>query len=336
MSKRPTAVLVLVPAIAPGILRADHLDRLRTLCEVPDAEPLSNFDEPRAGPLLARAELLLTGWGCPPLSKEVLGRAPNLRAVFHAAGTVKNHVTDACWDRGLVISSAAAANALPVAEYTLAAILFANKRVFQLQQRYRELRQFRLWALEAPGLGNYRKRVGIVGASRIGRRVIELLRPFDLEVWLSDPYVDSGAAEALGVKLVELDELLSTCDVVSLHAPALPGTHHLVDRRRLALLRNGSTLINTGRGSLVDAEALEAELGSGRISAVIDTTEPEVLPASSPLYELPNVLLTPHIAGSLGDETWRMVELALDEIERFVSNKALQHGVRREDMERIA
>jgi phosphoglycerate dehydrogenase-like enzyme len=336
MSKRPTAVLVLVPAIAPGILRPDHLDRLRTLCEVPDAEPLSSFDEPRAGALLARAELLLTGWGCPPLSKEVLERAPNLRALFHAAGTVKNNVTEACWDRGLVVSSAAAANALPVAEYTLAAILFANKRVFQLQQRYRELRQFRLWPLEAPGLGNYRKRVGIVGASRIGRRVIELLQPFDLEVWVSDPYLDSGAAEALGVKLVELDELLSTCDVVSLHAPALPETHHLLDRRRLALLRDGSTLINTGRGSLVDARALEVELGSGRIFAVIDTTEPEVLPASSPLYELPNVLLTPHIAGSLGDETWRMVELALDEIERFVSNTPLQHGVRREDMERIA
>jgi phosphoglycerate dehydrogenase-like enzyme len=336
MSKRLRAVLVLVPAIAPGILRPDHTERLRTLCEVPDAEPLPNFEEPRAGALLAGAEILLTGWGCPPLSKEVLERAPELRAVFHAAGTVKNHVTDACWDRGLVVSSAASANALPVAEYTLAAILFANKRVFQLQQRYREVRQLRLWSLEVPGLGNYRKRVGILGASRIGRRVIELLRPFDLEVWVSDPYLDPAAADALGVRLVELDELLSACDVVSLHAPALPETRHLLDRRRLALLRDGSTLINTGRGSLVDSNALEEELESGRIFAVIDTAEPEVLPADSPLYELPNVFLTPHIAGSLGDETWRMVELALDEIERFVSGEPLQHEVRREDMERIA
>lgn len=336
MRKRFTVVLVLAPAIAPGLVRPDHLERLRALCEVPDPEPLPNFDDPRAGALLARAEVLLTGWGCPPLTAEVLADAPGLRAVFHAAGTVKNHVTDACWERGLVISSAASANAIPVAEYTLAAILFANKRVLQLQQRYRQVRQFRLWALEEPGLGNYRKRVGIVGASRIGRRVIALLRPFDLEIWVSDPYCEAAEAEALGAKLVQLDELIAGCDVVSLHAPSLPETHHLLDRRRLALLPDGSTLINTARGALVDHEALERELVSGRIYAVIDTTDPEVLPADSPLYELPNVLLTPHIAGAVGDETGRMVDLALDEIERFAGGEPLQHEVRREDMGRIA
>jgi phosphoglycerate dehydrogenase-like enzyme len=336
MAKRHTVVLVLAPAIAPGLVRPDHLERLRALCEVPDPEPLPNFDDPRAGALLARAEILLTGWGCPPLTAEVLAAAPELRAVFHAARTVKIHVTDACWERGLVVSSAASANAIPVAEYTLAAILFANKRVFQLRQRYRQVRQFRLWAREEPGLGNYRKRVGVVGASRTGRRVIALLRPFDLEVWVSDPYFEAALAEELGARLVPLDELIAGCDVVSLHAPSLPETHHLLDRRRLALLPNGSTLINTARGALVDHEALEQELVSGRIYAVIDTTEPEVLPADSPLYELPNVLLTPHIAGALGDETERMVDLALDEIERFAGGEPLQHEVRREDMGRIA
>jgi phosphoglycerate dehydrogenase-like enzyme len=336
MAKRHTVVLVLAPAIAPGLVRPDHLERLRALCEVPDPEPLPNFDDPRAGALLARAEILLTGWGCPPLTPEVLAAAPELRAIFHAAGTVKNHVTDACWERGLVVSSAASANAIPVAEYTLAAILFANKRVLQLQQRYRQVRQFRLWAREEPGLGNYRKRVGIVGASRIGRRVIQLLHPFDLEVWVSDPHFEVALAEELGARLVPLDELIAGCDVVSLHAPSLPETHHLLDRRRLALLPDGSTLINTARGALVDHEALEQELVSGRISAVIDTTDPEVLPADSPLYELPNVLLTPHIAGALGDETGRMVDLALDEIERFAGGEPLQHEVRREDMGRIA
>jgi phosphoglycerate dehydrogenase-like enzyme len=336
MARRPTVVLVLAPAIAPGLVRPDHLERLRALCEVPDPEPLPNFDDPRAGALLARAEILLTGWGCPPLTAEALAPAPELRAIFHAAGTVKNHVTDACWERGLVVSSAASANAIPVAEYTLAAILFANKRVFQLRQRYRQVRQFRLWAREEPGLGNYRKRVGVVGASRTGRRVIALLRPFDLEVWVSDPYFEAALAEELGARLVPLDELIAGCDVVSLHAPSLPETHHLLDRRRLALLPDGSTLINTARGALVDHEALKQELVSGRIYAVIDTTEPEVLPADSPLYELPNVLLTPHIAGALGDETERMVDLALDEIERFAGGEPLQHEVRREDMGRIA
>ncbi len=336
MAERPPLILVMQPALVRGMIGEPQRARLDGLCELLDPEPLADFDEPRAEALLGRVEILLTGWGCPRLEAEVLVRAPALRAVIHAAGTVKNHVTDACWERGLVVSSAAAANALPVAEYTLAAILFANKRVFQLQRRYREVRAIRLWPAEAPGLGNLRKVVGILGASRIGRRVIELLRPFDLEVLVSDPYLDAGEAEALGARPVDLDTLFEACDVVSLHAPSLPDTRHLVDAKRLALLGDGATLINTARGALVDHAALEAELVSGRIAAVLDTTEPEILPADSPLYDLPNVFLTPHIAGALGGETARMIELALDEIERFVKGVPLEHAVTREDLERVA
>jgi phosphoglycerate dehydrogenase-like enzyme len=254
----------------------------------------------------------------------------------HAAGTVKGHVAEACWDRGIAVTAAAAANALPVAEFTLAAILFANKRVFRLQQRYREVRASRLWAEEEAGLGNYRKTVGIVGASMIGRRMIELLRPFDLSVLVYDPFLGEEEAASLGVEKAELDDLLRRSDIVSLHAPALPETRHMIDASRLALLRDGATLINTARGSLVDMAALETDLVSGRIDAVIDTTEPEVLPEDSPLYALPNVFLTPHIAGSLGAEVWRMTDLALDEIERYVRGEPLRYGIRREDLGSIA
>jgi phosphoglycerate dehydrogenase-like enzyme len=124
--------------------------------------------------------------------------------------------------------------------------------------------------------------------------------------------------------------------VVSLHAPSLPKTRHLLDARRLALLRDGATLINTARGALVDGEALERELVSGRIDAVIDTTEPEILPADSPLYELPNVVLTPHVAGSLGSETRRMAELAVEEIERFARGEPLRHALLADDLARVA
>ena len=127
----------------PDSERRAELERLRALATLPDPEPLGRFDDPRAEALLAQAEILLTGWGCPPLDAGLLARAPCLRAVVHAAGTVKNHVTGACFERGLAISSAAAANAVPVAEYTLAAILFANKRAFQLSRRYCELRALR-------------------------------------------------------------------------------------------------------------------------------------------------------------------------------------------------
>lgn len=333
---RPTIVLAMAPALTTELFDETVHARLRAAGEVPDAEPLARFDDPRADGLLAAADVLLTSWGCPPIDAAVLARAPRLRAVIHAAGTVKQHVTADCFARGLLVSSAAAANALPVAEYTVAAILFANKRMFRLRDRYRETRGFRLWSREFPGLGNYRKTVGIVGASRIGRRVIELLGPFDLSILLHDPTVGAADAEALGARSADLDELLAASDVVSLHAPSLPETHHLLDARRLALLRDGATLVNTARGALVDGVALERELVSGRIDAVIDTTEPEVLPATSPLYELPNVFLTPHVAGSLGPETRRMAELAVDEIERFARGEPLRHAVLAADLARVA
>jgi phosphoglycerate dehydrogenase-like enzyme len=336
MPLRPVVVLAMMPRITSALFAAEQRARLHELCVVPDDEPLLGFGDERAARLLDQADILLTSWGCPTIDAEALGRAPRLRAIVHAAGTVKAHVTDACWQRGLQVSSAAAANAIPVAEFTLAAILFANKRVFQLQQRYRALRKYRWWAKEAPDLGNYRKTVGIVGASHVGRRVLALLAPFDFDVLLHDPFVDAAQAAELGARAVPLDDLLRQSDVVSLHAPALPETHQLIDRRRLALLRDGATLINTARGWIVDGDALTEELVSGRLAAVLDTTEPEVLPADSPLYELPNVLLTPHIAGAMGRETQRLTTLALDEIERYTRGEPFRYAVRRDDLARLA
>ncbi|MFD4026618.1 hydroxyacid dehydrogenase [Streptomyces sp. NPDC058576] len=294
-----------------------------------DIDPLVVAESFHRVPGLAAVEILITSWGCPPLDDAVLDRMPALKAVVHAAGSVKHHVTEACWDRGLLISTAAAANAVPVAEYTLAAILFANKRVLEIGGLYREHRGALDWAAHYPGLGNYRRTVGLVGASLVGRRVLELLRPHDFDVLLSDPHLDEAAARSMGARLVELDDMLAVSDVVSLHAPALPETHHLLDARRLSLLRDGATLVNTGRGSLIDTEALTAEAQSGRIHAVLDVTEPEVLPAASPLYSLPNVLLTPHIAGSLGGELERITRSALDEVERYCAGREFAYPVTR-------
>jgi phosphoglycerate dehydrogenase-like enzyme len=326
----------MVPYFTSELFTAAHFARLDAVGDVPDREPLTVFGDERAARLLADADVLLTGWGCPPLDGAMLAAAPRLRAVVHAAGTVKLHLTDACWERGLLVSSAAAANAVPVAEYTLAAILLANKRAFRLQRRYQELREFRLWPAEAPGLGNYGKVVGLIGASQVGRRVLDLLRPFDFTVLLHDPYVSPAEAAALGARSMALDALLAASDVVSLHAPALPETHQLLDRRRLALLRDGAVLINTARGWLVDGDALTAELVSGRIDAVLDTTEPEILPADSPLYDLPNVFLTPHIAGALGRETQRLGAHAVAEIERYARGEPFRYPVTREELARLA
>jgi phosphoglycerate dehydrogenase-like enzyme len=248
---------------------------------------------------------------------------------------VRGLVTDACWERGLVVSSAAQANALPVAEYTLAMILLAGKGVFSLNRRYRfesaypPVRDLR-------GLGNNGRTVGIIGASRIGRRVLELLRPFDLRPLLFDPYADEAQAGALGARLVSLEELLSASDIVSVHAPDVPATRGMLSGERLALIKDGGVVINTSRGSLIDQHALTRELLSGRLTAVLDVTEPEPLPTESELHDLPNVFLTPHIAGSVGNELERLGSTVVDEVEQFVAGRPLRQQVLPADLVRVA
>lgn len=318
-------LLVLPHIVTPGIRAA-----LDTVAEV---APLTaeDFHAPHVRAALAQTEVLFTGWGCPPIDEAVLGFAPALRAVVHTAGTVRQHVTDACWSRGLVVSTAADANALPVAEYTLAAILLSNKDILGVREAYRAHRGDQVpWRDRFPHVGNFRRTIGVVGASRIGRRVIELLRPFDFTVLVHDPHLPAAEATALGVQPKELDDLCAASDVVTVHAPELPATHHMIDRRRLALMRDGATLINTARGSLVDQDALTAELLNGRLRAVLDTTTPEILPAESPLYDLPNVLLTPHFAGSMGTEVQRMAAHAVAEVARYAAGQPFAHPVRPE------
>ncbi|CAM5666984.1 hydroxyacid dehydrogenase [Streptomyces atroolivaceus] len=334
--RRPRTVLAMDPSVRDALFDQESFTRLAVIADTDHSLVVEDFNDPASAAALAEAEVLFTGWGCPPLTADALARMPRLRTVVHAAGSVKHHITDACWERELTVTSAAGANALPVAEYTLAAILFAGKRVLAAQRTYRRKRA-RVSAIDVIGTGgNYGRTVGVVGASRIGRRVIELLRPHDLRVLLYDPYVDEAEATRLGVTPVSLDTLVRSSDVVTIHAPELPETRHLFDRERLALLPDGATLINTARGSLVDTEALTEELVSGRVDAVLDVTEPEVLPAASPLYDLPNVLLTPHVAGSAGNELARMTHAALDELERYGHGLPYATPVRGEALTRTA
>ncbi|WP_095932069.1 hydroxyacid dehydrogenase [Streptomyces sp. Tue6028] len=334
-TRRPRTALAMGHEIHRSLLADGALDRLSTVARVDGSGPITDFATTDATELTS-VEVLFTHWGAPRLTEDVLRRMPRLRAVVHAAGSVKHHVTESVWNRGISVSSAAAANALPVAEFTLAAILFAGKRVLDVAHDYARTRRQPELLPYFTGHGNYHRTVGIVGASRIGRRVVELLRPFDLHVLLHDPYVDESEARALGVEAVGLDELVRRSHVVSIHAPQLPETRHMFDARRLALLADGATLVNTARGSLVDTDALTERLVSGRIHAVLDVTEPEVLPASSPLYTLPNVLLTPHIAGSLGNELGRMTHWAVDEVRRYAQGLPFVHGVGPDELTRSA
>ncbi|MGD8416677.1 MAG: hydroxyacid dehydrogenase [Pseudomonadales bacterium] len=335
MAKTHTTAMVMHPVVRDELMRPDHLKRLAGATRLVSEEPFRDFRT--LEPHLPRIEILLTSWGCPPVTREVVDKLPRLQLIAHLAGSVKGFLDDVVWRRGIRVTNAVAANAIPVAEYTVAAILFGNKKVFQLNRFYVERRENRApWTREAPRVGNYNRTVGIVGASHVGRLVIQYLKPFDLKILLYDPYVTPLASRQLGAMKVGLSELMSASDVVSLHAPLLKDTQRMIGPRELSLMQDHATLINTARGGLIDQQALLEELEKGRLFAILDTTDPEVLPHDSPFYDLPNVFLTPHIAGSLGDETQRLTDYIVAEVERFATGRALKHLVRREQLARLA
>jgi phosphoglycerate dehydrogenase-like enzyme len=322
--ERPTVLLVMDPATYALQFGAEQLHRLSGLSRLGDPVCVSELDSPAARERLASADVLVTSWGAPELTPERLDAAPRLTAVLHCAGSVRGLVGDDVWRRGIAVSSAAEENAVPVAEFTLAAIILAGKKAPFLAAQARHERDGWAATLVRTDLSNRGRTVGVVGFSRIGRRVVELLRLLDTaEVLVSDPYADAAEVTAAGARLVPLDELLSCSEILSLHAPALPETRHMIGARELALLPDGATLVNTARGALVDHDALLRECTSGRLDAILDVTEPEPLPATSAFFDLPNVMITPHVAGSLGSETRRMSDHALDELANLVDGRPL-------------
>ena len=334
MTRRPRVALAMSgEALAESLFSPRLRSRLQQLADCNLDAVVTDFAAPP--PDLASVEVLLTGWGCPRIDAAALDRLPRLELIAHAAGTVKGHVDPACWDRGVAVTTAAAANAVPVAEFTLAQVILAGKAASTASHLYTQ-RQAAVGPADLPLVGNYDRTVGIIGASTIGRLVLERLRALDVDVLVADPTITTDEAVGLGATLVELDELMGRSDIVSLHAPLLPSTLGMIGRRQLRLMRDRATFLNTARGRLVDHDALRAELATGRINAVLDVTEPEPLEPGDLLYRLPNVLLTPHIAGSLGTELHRMTASALDEVEHLVTGTPYRYPVSRADLDRLA
>lgn len=284
-------------------------------------------------PLAKDVEAVITGWGTPLIGLDILTVCPRLKLIAHSAGTVRGILDPALLDRGVRVTNCAAANAVPVAEFLVSWILRWNKMLPYWEAAYkgrtdiythRDGPRFR-------DIGNRDKTVGIIGASKVGRYLIELLKPFDLDVVLYDPYVSAAEVQALGATKADLNTLLSRSDIVSINAPLLPETQNMIAIAELAKMKDGALLINTARGKLVNHDDLLEVLQSGRIHAVLDVTDPEPLPAGSPFFELDNVYLTPHVAGSMGREIQRMTDSLLGEIELFLSEGLLQFEVNQEN-----
>jgi phosphoglycerate dehydrogenase-like enzyme len=331
----PRAALAMSEEARKAVIDAPTLAALNEVCSLA-APLLTSFDTTEARAVLADVDVLVTSWGCPPVDAAVLDAAPRLRAIVHAAGSVRAHVTAACWDRGIVVSSAAAANALPVAEYTLAMILLSGKRALERARDYRLSQERDDWLGVRRSVGNYGRTVGILSASMVGRRVIELLKPFDLRVLLHDPYVSEEEAASLGVAWVDIEELFERSDVVSVHTPLLPETVGLVSRALIDVMPPDAVLINTARGAVVDQVALADAAAAGRIRAILDVTEPEVLLPTDPLWHSDNVLITPHLAGSQGNEWARLAASAVAELGRWAVGADFAYSVTRERLGQLA
>jgi len=285
---------------------------------------------------LRGVEFLFTSWGAPKLDAANLNLMPKLRAVFYAAGSIKAIVTDEFWSRDIPICSAWAANAVPVTEFTFAQIILGLKQVHRFSAVIRSARA-KAWPEHYEGVGAFGTTVGLVSLGQIGRRVAGMLKQLEVKVLAYDPFCPPHVAKELGVTLVSLEEVFARSRVVSLHAPWLKETENLITGALLESMPLGGTFINTARGAIVNEPEMIAVLQKRHdLNAVLDVTWPEPAPADSPLYDLPNVFLTPHIAGSEQGECARMARYMIDEFHRYLHGEPLLWSVTREAAARMA
>lgn len=309
------------------IYGADELSDIKARVNVM-AEPLTAEKALKRPDLLKLAEVIFSGWGAPKLDNAFLDAAPNLKLFLYGSGSIRGFTTPDFWKRDIPICSAWAANAVPVAEYTVSQILFSLKHGWRFAAEVKRLGAYPpRWTVP----GAYQTPVGLISLGMIGRLVAEKLKAFDVRVFAYDPFVKPETAKELGVTLLPLDELFRTCDVVSLHTPWLPETVGLVTGAHLASMKAGATFINTARGAIVrEPEMIDVLEKRPDLMALLDVTYPEPPPPGSKLYTLPNVILTPHIAGSMNAECRRMGRYMIDELDRYLAGRPLRWQVSEE------
>lgn len=323
------------------VFRIYHGDCFAALQKEAELEPtLYTKDDVLKDPqAFSKVENIFTTWGMPAFTEEEIRTAfPSLKAVYYAAGSVRYFAAPflSC---GVRVHSAWAANAVPVAEYTTAQILLANKGFFKscrLCSKERALRdEAKRYAEEKSG--NFDASIGIIGAGMIGKMVIRALKSYDLKVLAYDKFLSKEELAALGAEKVTLDALFSRCDTISNHIANLPETVGMLRYEHFSRMKKNATFINTGRGAqVIEEDLLRALLEEPDRTAILDVTDPEPPFENSKLYNLPNVFLTPHIAGSSGNEVRRMGEYMLEEYRRGARNERFLYEVTPKMLETMA
>jgi phosphoglycerate dehydrogenase-like enzyme len=299
------------------------------------APPMTSEEVQQHPEVLRECEVVFGGWGMVKFDKEILDMMPNLKAVFYGSGSIRSYVTDEFWARGIKITSAYGANAIPVAEYTLSQILFSLKDGYR-QAAY--LKEHKKSPQNHYVHGCFRSTVGIISLGMIGRLVCKHLSHFDMNVIAYDPFASDEVFHELGVTRVDtLEEIFERSDVVSLHTPWLPETEGMITGKLLYSMKQNGIFINTSRGAVVnEKEMIEVLQNRQDMFAILDVVWPEPAEPDSPLYTLPNVIMTPHIAGTLCGECSRMGQFMVDELYRYLDGKPLLYEIDERKMKLLA
>ena len=315
------------PALIHRVYAAELREKLGSP-EIIPPQKLSKHD-------LRGVEAIFSTWGMPALGEdEIHGHFPALREVYYAAGSVQAFARPflRC---GVRVFSAWGANAVPVAEFAAAQIVLANKGYFQSTHISRPRDWNKNYAAGFPG--NFDAAVGIIGCGMIGGLVAQMLRGYRLEVLVHDPYLSDERADGLGVAKCPLEELFARCQTISNHLPNNEETKGMLDYGLFKLMKSNATFINTGRGAqVVEADLIRALKEEPGRTALLDVTHPEPPERGSALYTLPGVILTPHIAGSMGNEVARMGECMVGEFMALREGRAPQYEITEEMLETMA
>lgn len=287
--------------------------------------------------LFSRTEYIFSTWGMPEFTQEEISEIfPSLRCIFYGAGTVQ-YFARPFLEKGIKVFSAWAANAVPVAEYTVAQIILANKGFFATS-RYQSTGELQKAAvLKECYPGSFGEYVGIIGAGMIGTLVIEMLKNYNLKIKVFDPFLSDEKAEKLGVEKCSLEEVFSDCFVVSNHLANNKETQNILKKKHFESMRKYATFINTGRGAqVVENDLCEVLAARDDLTAILDVTHPEPPAKEHPFYKLPNCILTPHIAGSYGDEVKRMGDYMLEEYKKYTAGICSEYEVTLKMLETMA
>jgi phosphoglycerate dehydrogenase-like enzyme len=279
---------------------------------------------------LSEVDGLITTWDSPYLSAATMKRLPSVRIIAHCGGEVKRRF-DRPLFRKLVIVNTPAPMARPTAELGAALLMYAARNIDHYRDALRKrtnriYRDVHIDGGKAESLLG--REVGMLGFGRIGRTLVEMLRGFDIRWRVYDPFAPRDLAVGLPVQFVSLNRLLKHSSLLMVTAAETEKTRNLLDHERLAMLQDGTVIVNIARGSLIDLQALTLEVMSGRLRCALDVTDPEEpLPVDHPLRTLPGAIMTPHIGGGGRQTRGQMADAAMDEIERFFGGEEVQNRV---------